>query len=226
VYRAQHDSGERKWPSFGRLPRLLLIVPLAFAASLMFGRSPAAHAQDAAPARVSAPVQLLERSYRQQPSAFTAVRVRRGDTLSALSRSHYGTAAYWPDLALVNHLAHPDSIRAGQVLLFPLHPRYVKPPTELAARLASYNSQSVAVGGSWPGGAFGACVVDRESGGSSQVMNDTGHYGLYQFSLGTWEEYGGSAALFGHASIAYQEQIFMNAMARGGENNWSPYDHC
>ncbi len=37
------------------------------------------------------------------------------------------------------------------------------------------------------------CIISRESGGNSQVMNGSGHYGLYQFSASTWQEYGGSA---------------------------------
>lgn len=73
---------------------------------------------------------------------------------------------------------------------------------------------------------FQACVIARESGGNSQVMNSSGHYGLYQFSASTWEAYGGSASTFGHASIAEQNQVFNNAMAQGGQSNWSPYDGC
>jgi LysM repeat protein len=85
---------------------------------------------------------------------------------------------------------------------------------------------SAGSGGPWPGGAFGACVVERESGGNPQVMNSSGHYGLYQFSESTWVEYGGNPGDFGHASVAEQEHVFMNALARGGEFNWAPYDHC
>ena len=81
-------------------------------------------------------------------------------------------------------------------------------------------------GGPYPGGAFGECVVSRESGGNPQVMNASGHYGLYQFSASTWAEYGGNPADFGHASAAEQEQVFANALARGGEFNWAPYDGC
>ena len=78
-----------------------------------------------------------------------------------------------------------------------------------------------------PGGAFGQCVVERESGGNPQVMNSTGHYGLFQFSYSTWVAYGGNPADFGHATIAEQEQVFANALASpGGENNWAPYDGC
>jgi LysM repeat protein len=80
--------------------------------------------------------------------------------------------------------------------------------------------------GPWPGGAFGNCVVERESGGNPDVWNASGHWGLYQFSASTWAEYGGSPADFGHAGVGEQEAVFMNAMARGGEFNWAPYDGC
>lgn len=73
---------------------------------------------------------------------------------------------------------------------------------------------------------FEACVIARESGGNAQVMNSSGHYGLYQFSESTWEAYGGSAASFGHASPAEQRRVFLAAIARGGQSNWSPYDGC
>lgn len=73
---------------------------------------------------------------------------------------------------------------------------------------------------------FQQCVIARESGGNSQVMNSSGHYGLYQFSASTWQAYGGSAATFGHATVAEQNAVFANAMAQGGQSNWSPYDGC
>lgn len=76
-------------------------------------------------------------------------------------------------------------------------------------------------------GSFQACVISRESGGNSAVMNSTGHYGLYQFSYQTWVANGGSAGSFGHASVAEQNQVFANTMATGGgASNWSPYDGC
>ena len=76
------------------------------------------------------------------------------------------------------------------------------------------------------GSGFQSCVISRESGGNSQVMNSSGHYGLYQFSESTWEAYGGSAADFGNASVAEQNQVFNNAIAQGGQSNWSAYDGC
>ena len=69
-------------------------------------------------------------------------------------------------------------------------------------------------------------MVERESGGNAQVMNSSGHYGLYQFSESTWESYGGSASDFGHASVSEQNRVFSNALAAGGQSNWSPYDGC
>jgi LysM repeat protein len=80
--------------------------------------------------------------------------------------------------------------------------------------------------GGTPGGSFGQCVVSRESGGNSQVMNSSVHYGLYQFSASTWAAYGGNPADFGHASVSEQNQVFSNALAAGGQSNWAPYDGC
>jgi hypothetical protein len=57
-------------------------------------------------------------------------------------------------------------------------------------------------------------------------MNSTGHYGLYQFSASTWVAYGGNPATFGTAGIYEQNQVFINALAAGGQSNWSPYDGC
>ena len=85
-----------------------------------------------------------------------------------------------------------------------------------AARAATYSG----------GGSFRSCVIARESGGNAQAMNASGHYGLYQFSYATWVAYGGSRASFGHASVAQQNQVFNNAIAAGGQSNWSAYDGC
>jgi hypothetical protein len=73
---------------------------------------------------------------------------------------------------------------------------------------------------------FQQCVINSESGGNSQVMNSSGHYGLYQFSASTWAAYGGNPADFGDASVSEQNQVFDNAMAAGGASNWAPYDGC
>jgi LysM repeat protein len=90
----------------------------------------------------------------------------------------------------------------------------------------TYSGSSSSYSGSNPGGSFGQCVIARESGGNSQVMNSSGHYGLYQFSASTWAAYGGNPATFGNASVSEQNQVFSNALAAGGQSNWAPYDGC
>ena len=76
------------------------------------------------------------------------------------------------------------------------------------------------------GGSFGSCVRSRESGGNYQATNAGGYYGAYQFSAATWAAYGGNPADFGNASAAEQDQVFANALARGGQSNWAAYDGC
>jgi hypothetical protein len=110
-------------------------------------------------------------------------------------------------------------------------PRHAKPAPAAAQSASAAPAPAMpittsSVGGGWPGGAFGTCVVERESGGNPNVWNASGHWGLYQFSASTWAKYGGNPADFGRAGVAEQEQVFMNALAQGGEFNWAPYDGC
>ena len=182
--------------------------------------------------------------------------VAGGETLSVLAARYYGNPALWPALWWVNKakIANPNALPAGLVIkIDPWHPAYgwltaaadraIPPPpapvvvmasrgsgravrAAPAYRNVSYSAPAASYSGGTPGGSFGACVVARESGGNSQVMNSTGHYGLYQFSESTWIGYGGSAASFGHASVGEQQRVFSNALAQGGQSNWSPYDGC
>jgi LysM repeat protein len=182
--------------------------------------------------------------------------VRTGDSLSAIAGRLYRNPNAWPVLYWANHgqIQWADDIRTGQVLRVPAAPATIPaPPGQLAPPAPRHASTAPVVAqpaapaqssapapapappaeptgslsGPWPGGAFGNCVVERESGGNPQVMNASGHYGLYQFSFSTWVAYGGNPADFGHASVAEQEQVFLNAMATpGGADNWAPYDGC
>jgi LysM repeat protein len=184
---------------------------------------------------------------RQSAGALPATyKVRHGDSLSSISLRLYHDRADWPALYWRNHrrIHWADDVYAGQVLRVPAKPAHVpaapsalqplpaphaQRPTAAPAQVtAGPNAGSVSATSSavTPGGAFGACVVARESGGNPQIMNATGHYGLYQFSESTWVAYGGSAADFGHASVAEQNQVFANALAAGGQSNWAPYDGC
>ena len=173
----------------------------------------------------------------------TAYTVRRGDSLSSIAGHLYHDRAAWPVLYWQNRkrIQWADEIYAGQVLQVPPKPAQIpRPPNALGpiappASTASPTAMRVGTtsagsaggySGGVPGGAFGACVVARESGGNAQVMNATGHYGLYQFSAATWAAYGGNPADFGHASVAEQNQVFAGALAAGGQSNWAPYDGC
>jgi len=158
-------------------------------------------------------------------SAARTYTIASGDTLSGIAQRVCGDEAAWPSIWHQNQaeIPDPDMVYPGQVLRFTCGEL-----TQLAADStpASPGPGYTEASGPWPGGAFGNCVVQRESGGNAQVMNASGHYGLYQFSASTWAEYGGNPADFGHASVAEQERVFMNALAAGGQSNWAPYDGC
>lgn len=73
---------------------------------------------------------------------------------------------------------------------------------------------------------FQACVIRAESGGNPGIWNASGHWGLYQFSYGTWVAHGGAPSLFGHAGGGYQTQVFWSTVRADGGSDWSPYDGC
>jgi LysM repeat protein len=186
-----------------------------------------------------------------RPAKYT---VKSGDSLSAIAKRVYKNPDYWPVLYWANHskIRYANVIAVGQVLTVPAKPAHAPaapsvlgptPPPAPAAPVATSTSatsyqapsytapaqsapvQSTTYSGSG-GSSFQQCVIARESGGNSQVMNGSGHYGLYQFSSGTWAAYGGNPADFGNASVAEQNQVFNNAIAAGGQSNWAPYDGC
>jgi LysM repeat protein len=177
--------------------------------------------------------------------------VKSGDTLASIAQHLYASPNYWTVLYWANHheIKYANEITTGQVLTVPAKPAKIPaapktlaptPPapaantSTTASSGGSYSSASTATqapaqpASSYSGstGSFQACVIAAESGGNSQVMNSSGHYGLYQFSASTWAAYGGNPADFGNASVAEQNQVFANAMAAGGESNWAPYDGC
>lgn len=173
------------------------------------------------------------------PALPATYRVRRGDTLASIAGHLYHNPADWPVLYWRNHrqITSADSIHVGEVLSVPAKPRRVpavpaqfQPAAQASAGTSAASTPAPAATASsdtgYPGGAFGACVVAAESGGNPQVMNASGYYGLYQFSYSTWVAYGGNPAEFGNATVAEQNQVFANALAEGGEDNWAPYDGC
>lgn len=169
--------------------------------------------------------------------AATTYKVQHGDTLSSIASAH-AIHGGWEHLYGINAHSIPDPnvIYVGQNLKLQgpveasappvTHTSYTAPVETTQThpeRSASVPTEHVSTSGD---SSFQQCVIERESGGNSQVMNSSGHYGLYQFSEGTWEAYGGSAADFGHATAGEQNQVFANAMAQDGESNWSAYDGC
>jgi LysM repeat protein len=169
-----------------------------------------------------------------QPSWYT---VKAGDSLSAIAERSYRDQKAWPVLYWANRskIHWANVIEPGQVLRIPVKPARIPAPPGLlgpapaaaAVTAAPETTQATAQTAEVSsGGSFAQCVIARESGGQTQVMNASGHYGLYQFSASTWAAYGGSPADFGHASASEQNQVFDNAIAAGGQSNWSAYDGC
>ena len=215
----RHVAATRAWPA---------AAPPAWLTSLAL---PAATARAAA------------RQHAALPATYT---VKPGDTLAVIAKRFYRDPAYWPALYWANHrqIRYANEIEAGQVLTVPVRPRKVpRPPSALGpapapgAATATQNGKYAPASSAKPtpghaastyagSGSFQSCVIARESGGNSQVMNSSGHYGLYQFSASTWAAYGGNPADFGNASVAEQNQVFNSAIAAGGQSNWSPYDGC
>jgi LysM repeat protein len=186
------------------------------------------------------PARLLAASQQAvaQQAGATRYTVKSGDTLSTIAQRVYHDQAAWPVIYWANRkqIHWANDITAGQVLQIPAKPaRLPKAPSALGPGAVVTTAASSASSGYAPAveastysgsGGFTSCVIASESGGNSQVMNSSGHYGLYQFSSSTWSEYGGSSADFGHASVAEQNQVFNNALAAGGQSNWSAYDGC
>jgi LysM repeat protein len=189
---------------------------------------------------------LAARGARHKAAPASTYTVRPGDSLSAIAGRVYHNAADWPVLYWQNHdqVRWANDINVGQVLTVPALPGKIPaPPAQMSPGYTPRHSTSAVTqtapatattsatpaaswSGTYPGGAFGACVVARESGGNPQIWNPSGHWGLYQFSAATWAAYGGNPADFGSAGVAEQNAVFATALAQGGQSNWSPYDGC
>ena len=203
----------------------------------------AASHSGAAATRLDSVIRPAAKKTAARPAKYT---VKSGDTLSDIAKRVYHSPAYWPVLYWANHsqIKYANIIEVGQKLTVPAKPAKVpaapsvlgpvapapvqttSAPVTYAGSAPVYSAPSQAATTYSGGGSFQSCVIARESGGNSQVMNGSGHYGLYQFSSGTWAAYGGNPADFGNASVGEQNQVFNNAIAAGGQSNWAPYDGC
>jgi resuscitation-promoting factor RpfC len=173
--------------------------------------------------------------------------VRPGDSLSAISKREYGSAAVWPALWWINRhrVPNPSVIQPGQrlhlsawhpvrawltraaVAAIPASPAWASPaagtvaPTGAApAPVASAGAYSAAPG------SFQSCVIRAESGGNPRAVNpSSGAGGLYGFLPSTWQALGYSG-LPQNASVSQQSAAFAKQYARSGTSAWAPYDGC
>jgi LysM repeat protein len=168
--------------------------------------------------------------------------VESGDTLSSIAASVYGNSGDWSTIYDANssEISDANLIYPGEVLSIPASGSDASSSESSSDSSSSDTASSDTASSDTSAStstdsdsdstsdesAFQQCVIETESGGDAQVMNSSGHYGLYQFSASTWAEYGGDPAEFGDATVAEQNQVFENAIAAGGESNWSAYDGC
>jgi hypothetical protein len=233
--------------------RLSAIAAIVFAAIATTLTAPAlgAHATavgaraDGGPVSAQPRLAQVMHVLRARHAAVTTYRLRSGDYLAKAAQRFCHDQRDWIGIwhATKPHLANPNMVPVGLTVTIacnhsgagyypPVIHRvyasssvrhYVRGSSRYHRIHRSYSSSRASYGAA---GSFERCVIARESGGNSQVMNSSGHYGLYQFSAATWAAYGGSSADFGQASASEQRRVFLNAMARGGQSNWSPYDGC
>lgn len=196
-----------------------------------------------------------ERARAQAHAAYLAAHtytVRSGQSMSDVARQRCGQARMWTGiyaasralgwtarnanvLATGQHLWISCAYDARQLRFAPAPP---PPPVRAVAAVATASTgysapvtyraaaSSVPAATYHGSGSYQSCVITRESGGNSQVMNSSGHYGLYQFDYGTWVSGGGAGTDFGHASVSEQNRVFAAVYAARGTQPWSPSDGC
>lgn len=158
--------------------------------------------------RISAP------SFAQVPATpdkSLALRAARTATLAAQAAHAFH----------VNHVAHMRLLAARRAAA-----RATAAAAAYAKAHPAVSQPQASPGGFSVSSSFQQCVISRESGGNPGIWNASGHWGLYQFSYSTWVMHGGAPSLFGHASAAYQTEIFWNTVRADGGSDWSPYDGC
>lgn len=150
--------------------------------------------------------------------------VRAGDTLASISAALCRTMRDWPAIWWPNRqeVRNPDTLTSGETLtLRGCSASAAEVQAALNAATPPSPPPSVSSSGTATGtfsgssGSLQACIIAAESGGNPDIWNPTGHWGLYQFSAGTWYSYGAAPGTFGNASASYQNQIYMNVVAHG-----------
>jgi hypothetical protein len=226
-------SRRRRWP-------ILIAVPVTVLLAL--AASPAAPPRSADTAGDTVVLTAVTRPAAAQ--AASAYRIRPGDTLSGIAARLCGNPSYYTGLAADNGISNPDFILAGATLYrIRCYHAAIAAPRAYHHSYTTYHHHRYRVyyaprsthrhrhhyysPGTYHGSSgCQARIIANESDGNSQVMNSSGHYGLYQFSRSTWEAHGGSSATFGHASVAEQNRVFYNTVAANGYRDWAASGGC
>jgi uncharacterized protein YabE (DUF348 family) len=94
-----------------------------------------------------------------------------------------------------------------------------KEPQPAAAAASSSASSGSSSAGSAVGGDVWAALANCESGGNPATNTGNGFYGMYQFTLGTWQAMGGTG-LPSEASAATQTAMAQRLQASAGWGQW------
>lgn len=94
-----------------------------------------------------------------------------------------------------------------------------KAPVVTASSSASSSAASSTSSASAVGGDVWAALAQCESGGNPATNTGNGYYGMYQFTLGTWQSLGGTG-LPSEASADTQTALAQALQARSGWGQW------
>lgn len=146
--------------------------------------------------------------HRRRPAPLPTIKVQPGDSLSAIAARASRT---WPQLADRNHIANPDLIYPGEVLIIPpanytavwtstASPvvRYENSPQYGTSTVSHYtapvwqthtiaSAPAVSASGVW------GCIAAHESSGNASTNTGNGYYGMYQDTQSSWVSGGGLA---------------------------------
>jgi LysM repeat protein len=158
--------------------------------------------------------------------------VKPGDTLSQIAQAN---GADWHQVAQLNHLHDPNLILTGQTLQLDgvtksatksgatkadAGPRTVHKPTVHIARVSrsepsrpAIETVSIGMSVAW------SKVANCESSGNPRAVNPSGHQGLFQFDLPTWQSVGGTGQPI-NASPAEQLKRAKMLYAQRGASPW------
>lgn len=87
------------------------------------------------------PVTLGDKASAQEGILVQEVKIRKGDTLSALSRKFRGRGAYFPQILLFNEIKNPNLIYAGKTLRIPVSKRDKRAADRSEAKAAAASSE-------------------------------------------------------------------------------------